>query len=51
MHWTEKMFIEHGDLFLNFINDERRFLKEFEALERIFSETQVPARGRVLDLF
>ena len=50
MHWTEKMFIEHGDVFLKFINDEVRFQKEFEALERIFSETDVPVGGNVLDL-
>ena len=44
------MFIEHGDVFLKFINDEVRFQKEFEALERIFSETDVPVGGNVLDL-
>ena len=50
LHWTEKMFIEHGDLFLKYINDEERFQRELEALESIFSETHVPVGGRVLDL-
>ncbi len=44
------MFIEHGDLFLRYINDEEKFQRELEALERIFSETRVPVGGRVLDL-
>ncbi len=50
MHWTEKMFIEHGDLFLKVIDDEERFQRELEALERIFAETGVPVGGKVLDL-
>jgi SAM-dependent methyltransferase len=50
LHWTEKMFIEHGDLFLKYVNDEERFQRELEALESIFSEARVPTGGRVLDL-
>jgi len=50
MHWTEKMFVEHGDVFLKFIDDEVRFQKEFEALQRIFSEKRVSVGGNVLDL-
>ena len=50
MHWTEKMFIEHGDVFLKLIDDEVRFQKEFEALQRIFSEKRVSVGGNVLDL-
>jgi SAM-dependent methyltransferase len=53
MHWTEKMFIEHGDLWIKLSNrgpDNLAHSKEIEALERIFSETGVKAGGRVLDL-
>jgi cyclopropane fatty-acyl-phospholipid synthase-like methyltransferase len=53
MHWTEKMFIEHGDLWIKISNrgpDNLAHSKEIEALERIFSETGVKAGGRVLDL-
>ena len=50
-HWTEKMFLEHGDLFLKFMKRaEKRASKEVEVLEKIFSELGVHAGGKVLDL-
>jgi SAM-dependent methyltransferase len=51
MHWTEKMFLEHGELFLKLLKRaEIRVLKEVEGLERIFSEMGIRAGDRVLDL-
>jgi ubiquinone/menaquinone biosynthesis C-methylase UbiE len=51
MHWTEKMFVEHGDLFLKLTNQRESLVpREIKALERIFSETGVNAGDRVLDL-
>jgi SAM-dependent methyltransferase len=51
MHWTKKMFIEHGELFLKLINQRDSLTpKETGALEKIFSEAGVHAGDRVLDL-
>lgn len=51
MHWTEKMFLEHGELFLKLLKRaERRVSKEIEGLGRIFSEMGIRAGDRVLDL-
>ncbi len=54
LHWTEKIFVEHGDLWLKFSNRGPDTLaqksKEIEALGRIFSEAGVNAGSRVLDL-
>ncbi len=54
VHWTEKMFVEHGDLWMKFSNRGPDNIasnsKEIEALDRIFSETKVKTGGRVLDV-
>lgn len=50
-HWTEKMFIEHGDLFLKLLQRaDKRASKEVEVLEKIFSEMDVHVGDKVLDL-
>ena len=51
MHWTEKLFLEHGELFLKVIKRaDKRTSKDVEALERIFLEMGVNKGDRVLDL-
>ena len=51
MHWTEKMFLEHGELFLQFLKrGDEGAIQQVETLEKIFSEMNVHAGDRVLDL-
>lgn len=50
-HWTEKMFVEEGELYkptLEGLLDSAE--AEADSLSKVFSEFQVPGRGLVLDL-
>ncbi len=51
MEWTQKLFVEHADLFLKvFKLRQQGTIGEVEGLAKIFAEYRVPKRGRVLDL-
>jgi len=51
VHWTETMFLEHGELFLKLLKHaERRVLQDIEGLERIFSDMGICTGDKVLDL-
>ena len=50
-HWTDELFIKHGEIFLLFLEkDLPQAGSEVEALTKIFSEFSVPAGSRVLDV-
>lgn len=49
--WTEKLFLEHADLFLEFTKTaDERSSKEVDFLEKIFLDMGVQRSSRVLDL-
>ncbi len=51
VEWTQKLFVEHADLFLRIFKlRQQGTLGEVEGLANIFAEYRVPKRGRVLDL-
>jgi len=50
-HWTEKMFLEHGDLFFKFLKrGDEVAVQQVEILEKTFSEMDVHPGGRILDV-
>jgi SAM-dependent methyltransferase len=52
MHWTWKMFVDHGEFFLKVL--EKRFQEadvEVEVISKILAEQHVPVGGRILDVY
>jgi len=50
-HWTKKMFVDHPELFLPYLDERLKFAKkEALAIRRIFESRDVPKNGKVLDL-
>lgn len=50
-HWTHSMFVEHGELYMPFLETRwERAVQEVELLDGLFREGGVPSGGRVLDL-
>jgi SAM-dependent methyltransferase len=50
-HWTEKLFIEHGEIIIREMERQLRKTEgEINALVKIFSWEEVPSGGKILDL-
>ena len=50
-HWTHSMFVEHGELYMPFLETRwERAVQEVELLDGMFRDSGVPAGGHVLDL-
>ena len=50
-HWTHNMFVEHGELYMPFLETRwERAVQEAGLLNELFQDGDVPTGGRVLDL-
>ncbi|MDQ3903793.1 MAG: class I SAM-dependent methyltransferase [Thermoproteota archaeon] len=50
-HWAYKLFIEHPDLFLPYLEQgKEKAVREVECLSRIFEECGLPKDSKILDL-
>jgi SAM-dependent methyltransferase len=50
-HWTKKLFVDHPELFLPYLDERLKLArKEALAIRRIFGTRALPKNGKVLDL-